>query len=42
MTVGFPPFFHHKDDIAQSIGKIKNAEPPLELINSSPLKHFLK
>lgn len=42
MIVGFPPFFSHKDDIATTINKIKNSEPPLELINSEPLRDFLQ
>jgi serine/threonine protein kinase len=42
MIVGFPPFFSHKDDISMTINKIKNSEPPLELINSDPLRDFLQ
>lgn len=42
MVVGFPPFFSQKDDISATINKIKNMNPPLELINSEPLKDFLK
>lgn len=29
MIAGFPPFFSQKDDIATTINKIKNLQPPL-------------
>ena len=42
MIAGFPPFFSQKDDIATTINKIKNMQPPLGIINSEPLKDFLR
>lgn len=41
MNAGFPPFFCQSDDITMTINKIKSGKPPLELINSGPLRDLL-